>query len=388
MKVRIAITGMALSMAVLMTLAGGAALAAEEPYDVHVVLELSGGGAFIGNSERQAMELVEKTVNAGGGLGGRQIHFVFHDNQTNPQVSVQLANDVLATHPAIVIGPTILADCRAMSPLFSNGPVLICITPSFDPPKGSYLYSGDISTRSDAIAGMRYFRLQGWKRIAIMTSTDATGQDAQKKLTEIAEFPENKDVSLVAKVTFNPSDVSASAQIEEIKAANPQAVVAWSVGSPIATVFRGLRDAGLDIPVATSPGNEVYREMEQFEAISAEATLFLHVALARPGQSAGQSRLGRGETSGGILSRFRGDRREARPGFERRLAAGDARRRRVAQPRHRRHSRSDPELSAASQRLSRRSGFYDFEETPQRGLGVKNTLAEVAGIPKPSVGMR
>ena len=185
--------------------------------------------------------------------------------QTNPQVSVQLANDVLATHPAIVIGPTILADCRAMAPLFSSGPVLICITPSFDPPKDSYLYSGDISTRSDAIAGMRYFRLQGWKRLAIMTSTDATGQDAQKNLTEIAESPENKDVSIVAKVTFNPTDVSASAQIEQIKAANPQAVVAWSVGSPIATVFRGLRDAGLDVPVATSPGNEVYREMDQFE---------------------------------------------------------------------------------------------------------------------------
>lgn len=263
---RIARTGTALSMAALTMLAAGSVRGAGEPYDIHVLLELSGSGAFIGNSERQAIELVETTVNAGGGIAGRPVRFVFHDTQTNPQAAVQLANDVLAAHPAIVIGPTILADCRAMAPLFSSGPVLICITPSFDPPKDSYLYSGDISTRSDAIAGMRYFRLQGWKRLAIMTSTDATGQDAQKNLTEIADTPENKDVSIVAKVTFNPTDVTASAQLKQIKAANPQAIIAWSVGSPIATVFRGLRDAGIDVPVATSPGNEVYREMEQFAA--------------------------------------------------------------------------------------------------------------------------
>ena len=374
MKRPFARAGLALCVATLMTLAGGAAFGAAAPYDVHVILELSGGGAFIGNSERQAIELVEKTVNSGGGLADRPIHFVFHDTQTNPQISVQLANDALATHPAVVIGPTILADCRAMAPLFSNGPVLICITPSFDPPKGSYLYSGDISTRSDAMAGMRFFRLQGWKRIAVVTSTDATGQDAQKNLAEIAESPENKDVALVAKVTFNPTDVSASAQIEQMKAANPQAVIAWSVGSPVATVFRGLRDAGIDLPVATSPGNEVYREMEQFEAFLPKQLYFF----TSPWPARGNPRV---TLDPAVVEK----QEEFFHAFEEAGLKPDQGSDEGWQPamlvvgalRSLGTDATAAQIQAYLQHLkgfAGVSGFYDFEETPQRGLGVKNTL--------------
>jgi len=361
--------------ALLMTCAAGAARAAEEPYQVHVVLELTGGGSFIGNSEKQAIELVEKRVNAGGGLAGRPLHFVFHDNQTNPQVSVQLANEVLATHPTVVIGPTILGDCNAMAPLFRNGPVLICITPSFDPPKGTYLYSSDTSTRSDAIAGMRYFRLQGLKRIAVMTSIDATGRDADKNLGEIAEFPENKDeVSIVAKVYFNPTDVSVSAQIERIKAANPQALIAWSVGTPIATVFRGLADAGLEIPVGTSKGNEVYREMEQFAAFLPKQLYFF----TSPWPARGDPRV---KLDPAVIEKqqefyraceeasFQPD-EGASQGWQPAMLVTAALRKLGT-------GATAAQLQEYLQHLkglASVSGFYDFEETPQRGLGVKNTL--------------
>jgi branched-chain amino acid transport system substrate-binding protein len=365
----------ALGAALLTTFAGNAARGAEEPYAVHVVLELTGGGSFIGNSERQAIELAEKKVNAAGGIAGRPLHFVFHDNQTNPQVSVQLANEVLATRPAVVVGPTILGDCSAMAPLFRTGPVLICITPSFTPPPGSYLYSAETATRSDAIAGMRYFRLMGWKRIAVITSIDATGRDADKNLAEIAEFPENKDaVAVVAKVYFNPTDVSVSAQIARIKDADPQALIAWSVGTPVATVFRGLNDAGLDIPVGTSKGNEVYREMEQFAAFLPRQLYFF----TSPWPAHGNARL---TLDGAVVEK-------QEEFFRAFVEAG-------TQPDQGSSQGWQPAMliaaalrqlgtgaSAAQMQdylqhlkgLASVSGFYDFEATPQRGLGVRNTL--------------
>ena len=81
-----------------------------------------------------------------------------------------------------------------------------------------------------------------------MTSTDATGQDADKGFAELLALPENKGVELVAHEHFNTTDVSVTAQIENIKAANPQAFIAWSTGAPSATMFRGAVQSGLTLP--------------------------------------------------------------------------------------------------------------------------------------------
>jgi branched-chain amino acid transport system substrate-binding protein len=111
---------------------------------------------------------------------------------------------------------------------------------------------------------VRFFRSKGWTRLALITSSDATGQDADKGFDELLALPENKDITVVAHPHFNISDVSVSAQIETIKEANPQAVIGWSTGSPIATVFRGMIQAGLDVPVGTTGGNMTYAQMNQF----------------------------------------------------------------------------------------------------------------------------
>jgi branched-chain amino acid transport system substrate-binding protein len=65
---------------------------------------------------------------------------------------------------------------------------------------------------------------------------------------------------------FNLSDVSVAAQIEQVRAANPQAFIAWTIGTPAATIFRGYVQAGLDLPVGSSGGNMTYAQMKQFAA--------------------------------------------------------------------------------------------------------------------------
>ena len=68
---------------------------AAEPFDIDVVIPLTGSAAFLGASEKQSVALVEKIVNTEGGITGRPVHFVFHDDQTNPQVAVQLVDDII-----------------------------------------------------------------------------------------------------------------------------------------------------------------------------------------------------------------------------------------------------------------------------------------------------
>lgn len=237
---------------------------AADPYAIDVIVPLTGPGAFLGQGERQSLQLAEKAVNASGGIKGRPLSFVFHDDQSSPQVGLQLANEVVAKQPAVLLGSSLVAICRAIVPLTKNGPVEYCFSPGLHPDAGSYAFTASVSTLDLADAVVRYFRLKGWKRIALMFSTDATGQDAENGLKEVLARPENKDMQVVATVHFATNDVSVSAQIETVKAANPQCFIAWSTGSPIATIFRAMLQAGLDVPFGTTDGNMTYAQMQQY----------------------------------------------------------------------------------------------------------------------------
>lgn len=253
------------SIALLLGLiAAGSPARAAEPYTIDAVLALTGPGAFLGKGEQQSLELAEKSVNESGGINGRPIHFVFHDDQTSPQIGVQLTSGLIAHKPAVILGSSLVAICRAMQPLVKTGPVDYCFSPGLHPPPGDYAFSPSVSTTDLAEAMMRYFRMKGWTRIAFMFSTDATGQEFEQGVKGILAKPDNKSLKVVAAEHFATSDVSVSAQIQAIKAAKPQAFVAWSTGTPIATIFRGMIQGGLDVPMATTDGNMTYAQMKQY----------------------------------------------------------------------------------------------------------------------------
>ncbi|HUY01767.1 MAG TPA: ABC transporter substrate-binding protein [Rhodocyclaceae bacterium] len=241
--------------------------AATNNYQLNVVLSLTGRFAFLGKAEQHSLELLQKAVNADGGIRGRPLQYKFYDDQSSPQTAVQMATEVLATHPAVMMGPSIVAMCNAVAPLVQkSGPVQYCMSPGIHPTKGSYVFTSGVSTIDQGNALIRYFRLKGWTRIAIMTSTDASGQDAERGLESVLKLPENKGIKVVENVHFNITDVSVAAQIERVKAAKPQAFIAWSTGAPVATVFKGIVQAGLNVPVATTDGNMTYAQMKQYAA--------------------------------------------------------------------------------------------------------------------------
>jgi len=237
---------------------------AADAYDIHVIEPLTGGGSFIGKGQLDNLTLLEGYVNKNGGIRGRPVHFVFQDNQSSPQLTVQIANEILAGQPAVILGTPITAQCNAIAPLMKNGPVLYCLTPGVHPADGSYVFSTSVSTFDLISTLIRFFRLKGWTNIAVITSTDSSGQDADRGIDLALAQPENATVTKVVHEHFNPTDVSIAAQIERIKLAQPQALIAWTTGAPVATIFRGLKQAGLEIPIGTTNGNQIFSQMAQY----------------------------------------------------------------------------------------------------------------------------
>jgi branched-chain amino acid transport system substrate-binding protein len=255
---------LALPMAITATLG----VCAAEPYEIHAILPLTGGGAFIGTAMKSNLEALETVVNKDGGINGRPVHFVVHDDETNPQRAVERANEVIATKPAIVLGSAIVAMCNAMAPLMKNGPVLYCLSPSYSPVANGFVESAGTSTPDQLDALIRYYRLKGYTKIALLNGIDATGQNADKAIDKIMADPDNKGVSIVERQHFAPTDISVSAQIERIKGAGAQALIAWTTGAQVATIFKGMVQAGLDIPVGVSSGNQIFAQMEEYRAFA------------------------------------------------------------------------------------------------------------------------
>lgn len=234
------------------------------PFEIYAVLSLTGSGSFLGKEEAQALHGAETLVNQRGGISGTPIHFVVQDDTSSPTVAVQLATAIIAKHVPIMLGPTLVSACSAVAPLFKDGPVQYCFAPGVYPPPGSYSFASSVATKDFVVAALRYFRARGWNRIAIVSSSDATGQEGERVINDGLALPENKSISVVTREYFNITDVSTTAQMVRIKASKAQAIIAWTTGTPFGTVLRGYSDAGLTIPILTNSGNVVRGQLEQY----------------------------------------------------------------------------------------------------------------------------
>ena len=341
-----------------------------EPYTINAILSLTGSGAFLGQDQAAGYTLVEQVVNSSGGINGTPIHFSITDDQSSPQVAAQLASQLIAQHVQVILGSTLVAPCRVIAALVEdNGPFNYCLSNGFQPKTGSYVFSINFSTIDSVGAMIRYFKGRGWTRLAYIVSTDATGQDAETNINAALSTAAGTGVQVVAREHFNVTDINVAAQMSRIKAADPNVIITWATGSPLGTLLRGVRDAGIDLPLGTSAGNLTYAEMKQFDSIMPPELYFSapgpmadgahidkHVA---PAMTAFKGAL----TKAGIVAQqgyvFTWDSAFAIIGALKKLGLGAS----AAQIRA---------YLASQHALPGASGIYDFADHPQRGLTISS----------------
>ena len=271
-----------LVMTLSFTLACVAVSRAADPVEINVIVPMTGGAAFIGKGYSAALTAIEGYVNKHGGIRGRPVKFVISDDAGNPQNSIQLFSALVAKKVPAVLGAALVAECAAMMPLIKDGPMLYCLTPSINPEPGSYVFSVEPSTNDQLLAIVHNLRLQGISRIGILTTTDASGQDADRAIAAAIAAPGNKGAADVGHEHFNPTDLSVAAQMEKIKAGNPQVLFAWATGTPFGTVLRAANDAQLDIPIYTNNGNMTYAQMAAYKPFLPKELRFPAVANVVP----------------------------------------------------------------------------------------------------------
>ena len=344
---------------------------AADPFEIDAIVPVTGVAAFAGKEQAQTITALEDYVNRTGGINGRPVKFVIHDNESSPQVAVQLVSAAIARHASSILGPAFTGDCGATIALVKNGPVAYCLSPGIHPPPGSYMFSSGASTVDLIKVMIRYLRERGLKRIALITSTDASGQDGERSIDETLAEPANHDLSIVAREHFATSDISVAAQVARITGANPQALIVWSTGSGFGTVLRNWHESGSDIPVLTTPGNQTYEQMNAYASFLPRELLIVSAPFAAPDQITDRAMKSSVQALYDSLARLK-----VRPGFPAQTPWDPG----VLLVSAYRKLGTDATAEQIRQYLANLKGWvgeggrYDFTAVPQRGVDGSSTV--------------
>jgi branched-chain amino acid transport system substrate-binding protein len=260
----------------LVLLAALPARAADEPYDFYAILSLTGPAAFLGHAEEIALNGFEKAINSSAGIHGRPLHAIVEDDQSAPATAVQLATVLVAKHVPIIFGPALSSTALAIEPLVAaNGPVIYAMTNAIHPARGGYTFSAGLSNQDNIAGVLRFWKAKGVRKVALLTSTDASGQDGEALSLADLKLPEFKDMQLVANEHFGISDLTVSAQVSRIKAAGAQAIDVWTTGTPFGTVLRAVNETGFDGWVMSNTGNMNPAQMKQYASFIPEKLIFI-----------------------------------------------------------------------------------------------------------------
>lgn len=231
---------------------------AQEVVKVGVLLSLSGPAAPFGIPERDVVKILADKYNADGGINGRKLELVYHDDQTNPTESARGATKLIQQDKVqVIIGPTAGSAALAMLPIAAANqvPVLAPVGTISVTAKENNFFPWVFRTCTNdeiLVAGAMekgVFKA-GYKKIAIMYQEDAYGKNSSAYATKLAK-EKNVDVIATASAPGNAVDLTAAAT--RIRNANPDGVVLWTSSPAMGAAFmRAAKQVGLTAPVVGS----------------------------------------------------------------------------------------------------------------------------------------
>lgn len=227
----------------------------KEPVKIGGIFSVTGPASFLGDPEKKSMELAIDRINAKGGIDGRMLEAVIYDSEGDPSRAVRNAQRLLTRDNVIaIVGPSLTPTSLAVVPVLERAevPLVSCAAGNriTDPIKPWVFKTAqsDIHAVSSIYAHMQK---KGIKRVAVMIQSDAFGESGRDQLLgQAGDF----GIEVVAQENFGTRDTDTTAQLTNIRRADPEAIVCWGTNPGPAVVARNVQQLGIDLPLYNSHG--------------------------------------------------------------------------------------------------------------------------------------
>ncbi|PWJ27066.1 amino acid/amide ABC transporter substrate-binding protein (HAAT family) [Branchiibius hedensis] len=229
----------------------GSSGGAGDPFKLLVSGAASGPLAAQGSTAINAAKAAADKVNSEGGVAGRKIQVTVVDDQGDPTTAVSVLQQAIAKgKPDAYMnsGPSTIA--AATLPILTNNKILSFNTgPTADSDNpAKYPYNFDLA--QDAGTGVKgiaeELKSKGYKKIGVIHGNSAYGQTfgklAQSTLSDMG-------MTVVANQEYDTTALDMTPQLENVKSANPDAVVLDAYGAPVGYVLKGVEKLNWTVPI-------------------------------------------------------------------------------------------------------------------------------------------
>jgi branched-chain amino acid transport system substrate-binding protein len=228
---------------------------AADPVRIGAVLSVTGPASFLGEPEKNTIQMEADKINAAGGVLGRPLEVVILDDETDVNKAV-LATDRLLKKErvAAILGPTTSGNSLAVmgKAAAAKVPLISCsAAEKITRPVNPYIFKVAPSDRLAVARILSHAKKQGYKKLAILTVSDGFGQAGREVLKALVPAD---GFELVADEVFGPKDTDMTAQLTKIQGASPDAIICWGTNPGPAVVAKNRVQLGIKTPLYMSHG--------------------------------------------------------------------------------------------------------------------------------------
>ena len=227
--------------------------ARERVYRIGAVFAVTGPAAWLGDPEKKAVKLVEREINARGGINGVKVEVLVMDTQGAPQMAVLKARELVTKRRVMaLIGPsrtpTSAAIMKALqldrvNPRFKVPMVSCAAGRILTQPVKPWVFTTPQTNALAAEAILKYLSGKGIKRVAVVYVSNGFGEDGYDNLKALAP---KYGVKIIGTETYGGKDRDMTAQLTKLAAQKPKAIINWSVGPTSVIVTKNFKQLGLD----------------------------------------------------------------------------------------------------------------------------------------------
>jgi branched-chain amino acid transport system substrate-binding protein len=257
MKLRGFVGIVALLLAGLICFGAAGVKAEKKPFVIGGIFSITGPASYLGEPERNTMEMLAAEFNAKGGIKGHPVKVVIYDDEGDVTKARLHAEKLLKKDQVLaIIGPSLTHTSMAVLPITQQAktPLISCaagigIT---SPAKERVWVFKTPQTDQMAVDRIyQYLKKQNITKVAILTVSTGYGVSGKEQLNALAP---NYGITLVAQEVFGEKDTDMTPQLTKIRGTEAQAVICWGTGPAPALVAKNMKQLGLTIPLIQSHG--------------------------------------------------------------------------------------------------------------------------------------
>jgi branched-chain amino acid transport system substrate-binding protein len=205
---------------------------------------------------------------------GQKLELVLKDSGGSPEKAVSFAKQLIEEDKVLaIIGPSTSGETMQIKALCEENkmPLISCAAAeSIVNPVARYVFKTPQKDSQAVTWIYREMKNQGISNVAVLTGNDGFGKGGKGQLEAMAA---EYGITILANEVYDVKATDFSDIVTKIKAANPQAVVNWTVAPAQSIVPKNMKQIGLNVPLFHSHGFG-YRKYGEQAGEAAEGILF------------------------------------------------------------------------------------------------------------------